>query len=148
MRSTFQNSGTALSIGVFFSLMIAGLAGTLPVALTTGLQQRGVSAHLAHQIGNLPPVASLFSAVLGVNPVEHLRSSAGALASLPAADQQVLTGRQFFPQLIAAPFHAGLVVVFATSAVLCVLGALASLLRGAHQVPDENRTPLISQGDP
>jgi len=26
MRSTFQNSGTALSIGVFFSLMIAGLA--------------------------------------------------------------------------------------------------------------------------
>ncbi len=27
MRSTFQNSGTALSIGVFFSLMIAGLAG-------------------------------------------------------------------------------------------------------------------------
>ena len=29
MRSTFQNSGTALSIGVFFSLMIAGLAGQL-----------------------------------------------------------------------------------------------------------------------
>ena len=28
MRSTYQNSGTALSIGVFFSLMIAGLAST------------------------------------------------------------------------------------------------------------------------
>ena len=31
MRSTFQNSGTALSIGVFFSVMIAGLASRLPV---------------------------------------------------------------------------------------------------------------------
>ncbi len=41
MRSTFQNSGTALSIGVFFSLMIAGLASTLPTTLTSGLQPAG-----------------------------------------------------------------------------------------------------------
>jgi len=38
MRSTYQNSGTALSIGVFFSLMIAGLAGTLPGALAALLR--------------------------------------------------------------------------------------------------------------
>lgn len=44
MRSTFQNSGTSLSIGVFFSLMIAGLAGSLPHTLTGGLQRYGVSA--------------------------------------------------------------------------------------------------------
>ena len=30
MRSTFQNSGTAISIGVVFTLMIAGLSSTLP----------------------------------------------------------------------------------------------------------------------
>ena len=36
MRSTFQNSGMSLSIGVFFSLMIAGLASTLPRTLTGG----------------------------------------------------------------------------------------------------------------
>ncbi len=30
MRVTFQNSGMSLSIGIFFSLMIAGLAATLP----------------------------------------------------------------------------------------------------------------------
>ena len=30
MRSTFQNAGMSLSIGIFFSLMIAGLASTLP----------------------------------------------------------------------------------------------------------------------
>jgi MFS family permease len=57
MRSTYQNSGTALSIGVFFSLMIAGLAGTLPLALNRGLTQHGVPTAVAHQIASLPPVA-------------------------------------------------------------------------------------------
>ena len=64
MRATFQNSGTALSIGVFFSLMIAGLASSLPKTLTSGLQHQGVPASVAHQIGALPPVSSLFAAVL------------------------------------------------------------------------------------
>ena len=41
--STFQNSGTSLSIGVFFSLMIAGLASAPPRTLTSGLAQHGVS---------------------------------------------------------------------------------------------------------
>ena len=30
MRATFQNAGMVLSIGVFFSLMVAGLANSLP----------------------------------------------------------------------------------------------------------------------
>ena len=97
MRSTFQNSGTALSIGVFFSLMIAGLAGSLPKTLTGGLEQHGVPHAVAHQIGSLPPVSSLFAAVLGVNPVQHLLASRHVLATLPAASQQILTGREFFP---------------------------------------------------
>ena len=33
MRSTFQNAGMVLSIGVFFSLMVAGLAALLPSTL-------------------------------------------------------------------------------------------------------------------
>ncbi len=130
MRSTFQNSGTALSIGAFFSLMIAGLASTLPTALSHGLQQQGVSAQVATEIGRLPPVASLFSAVLGENPVGHLLSSHDALSSLPASNQQVLTGREFFPHLIAAPFHHGLIVVFTAAAVLSAIGAATSLMRG------------------
>src|ERR1700689_2348383 len=90
MRSTFQNSGTALSIGVFFSLMVAGLAASLPRTLTAGLLRQGVPHAIAHQIGALPPVSSLFAAVLGVNPVQHLLASRGALATLPAASQHVL----------------------------------------------------------
>jgi MFS family permease len=138
MRSTFQNSGTALSIGVFFSLMIAGLAASLPKTLTGGLEQHGVPPAVAHQIGSLPPVSSLFAAVLGVNPVQHLLASGHVLSTLPAASQQLLVGREFFPRLISAPFHQGLVVVFVTAAALAAVAALASLLRGGRYVPPES----------
>ncbi|HYV78254.1 MAG TPA: MFS transporter, partial [Streptosporangiaceae bacterium] len=134
MRSTYQNSGTALSIGVFFSLMIVGLASTLPRALAGGLQRLGVPHGIAHQIGSLPPVSSLFAAVLGVNPVQHLLAARGALSSLPAASQRVLTGRQFFPELISGPFQHGLSVVFGVSAALAAVAALASLLRGGRYI--------------
>jgi MFS family permease len=134
MRSTFQNSGTALSIGVFFSLMIAGLASSLPTTLTSGLQRQGVPHAVAHHIGTLPPVSSLFAAVLGVNPIGHLLASMGVLSSLPAASQRVLTGRAFFPDLISGPFHHGLVVVFAVAAGLAALAGLASLMRGGRYV--------------
>jgi MFS family permease len=130
MRSTFQNSGTALSIGVFFSLMIAGLASSLPKTLSAGLQNQGVPHGLAHQLSSLPPVSSLFASVLGVNPVGHLLAPSGTLASLSAHHRQVLTGREFFPHLIAAPFHQGLTVVFVVAAVLSALAAAASLMRG------------------
>ncbi len=134
MRSTFQNSGTALSIGVFFSLMIAGLASNLPHTLTSGLEQQGVAPAVAHQVGSLPPVSSLFAAVLGVNPVAHLLGSGHALAALPASHRDVLTGHEFFPHLISGPFHDGLMVVFTVAAVLSVLAAFASLLRGGRYV--------------
>jgi MFS family permease len=138
MRSTFQNSGTALSIGAFFSLMIVGLASSLPKTLTNGLQQQGVSHTIAHQVGALPPVSSLFAAILGVNPIQHLLAPSGALATLPATNQHTLTGREFFPNLISGPFHNGLVVVFAVAAVLSLLAAVASLLRGGRYMADDD----------
>jgi hypothetical protein len=117
--------------------MIAGLASTLPQSLTSGLVRQGVPHGVAAHVGSLPPVSSLFAAVLGVNPIEHLLSTAGVLTSLPAAAQRVLTGREFFPQLISAPFHHGLTVVFAVAAGLAALAAVASLLRGGRYVHPE-----------
>jgi len=132
MRATFQNSGTAVSIGVVFTLMIAGLSRTLPSTLSSGLTKVGVPAGVAHQVATLPPVASLFASVLGVNPIGHLLAPSGVLARLPAASQQALTGREFFPSLLSGPFHDGLIVVFGVSAALSVLAGLASLLRGSR----------------
>jgi hypothetical protein len=147
MRATFQNSGTSLSIGVFFSLMIVGLANSLPRTLTSGLEQQGVAAGVAQQVGALPPVSSLFAAFLGVNPVQHLLAPSGALSTLPTSNQAILTGREFFPSLISGPFHQGLLVVFGVAAALSVLGALASLLRGGRYVhpPAADELPLATK---
>jgi MFS family permease len=134
MRATFQNSGTALSIGVFFSLMIAGLASSLPTTLASGLQRQGVPHTIAHHVASLPPVSSLFAAVLGVNPLRQLLAASRVLSSLPAAAQQTITGREFFPDLISGPFRHGLVVVFIVAAGLSGFAALASLLRGGRYV--------------
>jgi MFS family permease len=142
MRSTFQNSGTAVSIGVVFTLMIAGLSNSLPTTLTSGLTRLGVPGGVARQIGSLPPVSSLFASVLGVNPVQHLLGPTGVLAKLPAASQAALTGRTFFPSLLSGPFHSGLIVVFSVSAALSVLAGLASLLRGKRApLPEDAGRP-------
>jgi MFS family permease len=130
MRATFQNSGTALSIGVFFSLMVVGLAHSLPTALTSGLQDQGVPHAVASQVAVLPPVSTLFAAVLGVNPLEHLLAPSGVLAHLPPENAATITGREFFPDLISVPFHQGLTVVFGVSVILAVLAGIASLARG------------------
>ncbi len=130
MRATFQNSGTALSVGVFFSLMIVGLAGSLPGALSSGLAAHGVPHYVAAQVSALPPVSTLFAAVLGVNPLEHLLEPSGVLTQLPTKSQAVITGREFFPSLISGPFHEGLTIVFGASFALAALAAFASLARG------------------
>ena len=130
MRATFQNSGTALSIGVFFSLMIVGLASQLPSALSQGLVAQGVPSVTADQVAALPPVSTLFAAVLGENPLQHLLEPSGVLPRLPAANRDTIVGHEFFPDLIAAPFHHGLMVVFIASTTLALMAAGASVLRG------------------
>jgi MFS family permease len=138
MRSTFQNSGMVLSIGLFFSLMVVGLASSLPTTLFNGLTAQGVPASAAHSLASLPPVGVLFAAFLGYNPIQQLLGP-GVLHSLPAANAATLTGRDFFPHLISGPFHNGLVVVFWLAIAMSVVGALASLVRapkGAVQKPE------------
>ncbi|MFE9310485.1 MFS transporter [Streptomyces sp. NPDC006706] len=137
MRSTFQNSGTALSIGVFFSLMISGLASSLPSALSDGLRAHGVPAAAAEHAASLPPVSTLFATFLGDNPVQHLLGPSGTLDRLPAAQQHALTGHTFFPQLVSGPFHHGLTIVFGVAAAMALVSAVTSALRGRHRLPDE-----------
>ncbi|MEU7145285.1 MFS transporter [Nocardia sp. NPDC046473] len=147
VRSTFQNTGTAVSIAVFFALMIAGLANSLPSTLTNGLEQQGVPAAVAAQAATLPPVATLFAAQLGVNPIQHTLEPSGVLPTLTSAQQQTLTGREFFPQLISGPFHTGLVIVFAFGAVLAALAAIA-VLRGGRRKAEPPERDSAADPDP
>jgi MFS family permease len=144
MRATFQNSGMSLSIGIFFSLMIAGLASTLPRTLTSGLTAQGVPLSVATQVSHLPPVSTMFAALLGYNPVQNLLAPSGVLRHLPAHNVAVLTGKEFFPHLISAPFHHGLVIVFTAAAIMSVTGAVVSLLRGKQFYYDETGVPVTA----
>jgi MFS family permease len=144
MRATFQNSGMALSIGIFFSLMIVGLAATLPRTLSSGLHAQGVPLSIADHLSHLPPVSTVFAALLGYNPVQHLLAPSGVLATLPAHNAAVLTGNQFFPHLISGPFHHGLIIVFSAAAAMSLVGATVSLLRGGqfyYDAPDGAGSP-------
>jgi MFS family permease len=136
MNQTFQNSAQVLSIGIFFTLMIIGLAATLPETMSAGLQAHGVPPATAHHVATLPPISILFAAFLGYNPIEHLLGP-HVLAGLSAPDQAALTGSSFFPDLISGPFQDGLHAAFAFAIVACLIAAGASLLRGGRMVHDD-----------
>ncbi|MCU1577155.1 MAG: transporter [Leifsonia sp.] len=144
MAGVALNAGSSLSIGIFFSLMIAGLSTALPSALTNGLASNGVPSTVAGAIGQTPPVGSLFAAFLGYNPIKSLLAPTGV--HLSTAQSAVLTGNEFFPQLISAPFHDGLVVVFIAAAVMSVVGAVISLFGGAKYVhTDEPKNVAVME---
>ncbi|MGN6253055.1 MAG: MFS transporter [Marmoricola sp.] len=148
VRGTVFNSGSALSIGIFFSLMIVGLANVLPKTLTTGLTGQGVPTKIAEQIGNLPPVGSLFASFLGYNPIGSLLGPTGVLDRLPDANAQRLTGKEFFPHLMSGPFHHGLVIVFLAAAAMMLVAAIASWAAGGRYVHDEMPAPSGSAARP
>ena len=129
MNSTFQNSAQVLSIGIFFTLMIVGLSSTLSRTMVSGLIAHGVPQAVADHVGALPPVSILFAAFLGYNPIETLLGDP-VLNALPASDKAALIGHSFFPDLISAPFHAGLTEAFVFAAIACLIAAAASWSRG------------------
>jgi MFS family permease len=145
MTSTFQNSATVLSIGVFFSMLILGLAATLPDTLTAGLTAHGVPMAVATRVAALPPVSTLFAALLGDNPIQSLLGP-DVLGALPPQDAAYLTGRAFFPQLIAGPFAAGLTLALGFAAAACLVAAVASALRGRRYVHREPADRIDDSG--
>jgi MFS family permease len=147
MRATFQNSGMLLSIGLFFSLIIVGLASTLPNTMNAGLLAQGVPASVATRIAHLPPVGSLFAALLGYNPMRTLLPSQ-VLASMPHAKAAYVTGKTFFPGLISGPFVHGLRIVFTASLLMSLIAAGASWMRGGKYVHVERAGSPASADHP
>jgi EmrB/QacA subfamily drug resistance transporter len=134
MRATFQNGASLVSIGLFFSIVTAGLAAALPGTFSSGLTRYGVPPAAASQIAHLPPTAALFGAFLGYNPIGELLPPP-VLGHITPANQHILLGKTFFPNLISTPFMDGLHAVFYISAALCIVAAVASLLRGQRVPP-------------
>jgi hypothetical protein len=148
MNNTFQNSAQVLSIGIFFTLMIVGLSGTLSTSLFHGLIHEGVSTVDATRVAHLPPVATLFAAFLGYSPMQHLLG-ATVLGHLPAANAAALTSRSYFPKLISGAFQSGLHAAFDFAVLACLVAAGASWLRGGKYVYQEpaDTTPVVGLPD-
>jgi MFS family permease len=142
MLMTFQNSASVLSIGVFFSVIALGLSASLPGHLYSGLIAQGVPSNAAHAVAGLPPIGTLFAAFLGDNPIKLELTRLGVLQTLPHARATYLTGRQFFPRLISAPFADGLHLAMYFAAATSLIAATASLLRGGRYV---HRTESLSE---
>jgi MFS family permease len=143
MIATFMNSASVLSVGVFFSLMVAGLSSSLPSSLFGGLTAQGVPAAAAAPISHLPPIGVLFAAFLGYNPMQQLLGH--LLSQLNPAHAAYLIGREFFPHLITAPFHDGIGVAFGFAIAACVVGAIASALTGRNAPVPAARESLGSE---
>jgi len=136
MRSTFQNAGMMMSMGVFFTIVIAGMNTHLPGALRSGLTGFGLPAPVAAGLSRLPPTATLFAALLGYNPMAHLVPAA-VVHGLPAGRAAALVGERFFPHLISAPFMEALRDVFFFAMAMSLVAAVASLLRGGRYVVED-----------
>ena len=146
MSATFQNAAMVLSIGIFFSLMISGLARSLPHTMLTGLVAQGVPAADAARVAALPPVSVLFASLLGYNPVETLLGPA-ALHQLPVGHASYLTGRAFFTELISGPFSDGLTIAFGFAIAACLVAALASVLVGGKYLHVDHAIAAPRQDD-
>jgi MFS family permease len=146
MNQTFQNSAQVLSIGIFFTLMIVGLAATLPHTLAAGLTSSGVSPATAARISHLPPVSVLFAAFLGYNPAKELLGP-HVLSHLSAHNAATISGRGFFPHLIAGPFRHGLHEAFAFAIAMCLVAAVASWSRGKRVVAPVVHATEIEQSE-
>ena len=129
MLNTFQNSATVLSMGLFFTIVTLGLASQLPSHLYQGLTAAGVAPGPAHLVANEPPIGSLFSAFLGLNPIKELLGPTGALQHMSAHQVAYITGRSFFPQLIEGPFAHGMHLAFTFAAIATGIAIIASALR-------------------
>jgi MFS family permease len=148
MAATFMNSAMVLSIGIFFSLMIVGLSGGLHHSLYEGLRAHGVSNAVAAKAANLPPVATLFAAFLGYNPIQTLLGP--GIHAVSAHQQHILLGHTFFPSVISGPFSSALSSAFTFGLVACFVAGLASLVpaRGQPFIGHRRRDPAVDERAP
>ena len=139
INGTFMNSAGVLSIGIFFTIVTLGLASALPGHLFHGLTAEGVPTAEALKVSHLPPIGSLFAAFLGFNPIQTIVPH-HVLVALGPARERYLTGRSFFPKLIAPAFANGLHLAFDFAAATSFIAAVLSWLRGPRYIYPVGRT--------
>ncbi|MDT7862635.1 MAG: MFS transporter [Saccharolobus sp.] len=131
IRAMLTNTGSTLSIGIFFTIVIDVLYVALPPTLTSALNAVGAS-QLAPILSKIPPTAAIFAAFLGYNPVSTILSTlpSSITSSLSSSTLAVITSNYWFPNVIAPAFMQSLKIAFYIASMMTFLAAIASALRG------------------
>jgi MFS family permease len=141
MRATLQNTGQTISLAIFFTIVLEILAGKLPSVLSSAVVSAGAPSALAYAFSKIPPTGALFAAFLGYNPVASILQQLppSIRSAIPSSALNVLTGKHWFPTVIASPFMQALSVSFYIGAAISLVAAVSSALRGRVYIYDANR---------
>jgi MFS family permease len=139
MRATLQNAGMQLSMAVFFTIVIVGLANGLSGSVSGALSSAGVTGPAGGALSNMVasnPTGALFGAFLGQNPMGLYISYLPATLQqqIPPSVVATLTSKQFFPNAVAPAFLKGIDLAFVISAVMTTVAAVVSLMRGGRYI--------------
>ncbi|MEM4956022.1 MAG: MFS transporter, partial [Metallosphaera sp.] len=138
IRAMLTNTGSTLSIGVFFTIVIEVLYLVLPTTLSTALTSAG-APQLIPYMTKIPPTAAIFAAFLGYNPVSAILSQLppSVASSIPSSVVSTITANTWFPNVIAPAFMQALRIAFFTASGLSFAAAVASALRGKTVIYEE-----------
>jgi MFS family permease len=123
MRASLQNTASAISVVLYFSVVITGMAITLNSSIESALSSYGIHLNV-----NLPAAVAIFSALLGYDPLSSLTSS------LPTSVASHIDTPAFFVTAIAPSFMSGFRLMLNISAALLVLSGILSLTRKGVRV--------------
>jgi MFS family permease len=135
MISTLRNTAGTASMAIFFTIVIVGITQRFPDAMLSSLTSIG-AVNLAPILTNIPPTAALFSAFLGYNPVNAILTTlpSSIVAHIPGSTLNTLTGITWFPSTLAKAFLPSLQISFIIGAIISIIGAILSALRGERYI--------------
>ncbi len=135
MLYTMFNTAAPASIAIFFTIIVIGLTQRFPEVMTSSLASIG-AIQLAPILSKIPPTAALFSALLGYNPVTAILAALPAplVALIPHSTLNTLTGTTWFPSTLENAFIPSLRISFYIGAIISVIAALLSALRGGKYI--------------
>ncbi|BFH73809.1 MFS transporter [Sulfurisphaera javensis] len=143
IRAMLTNTGSTLSIGIFFTIVIDVLYLKLPGALTSALTTAG-APQLAPIMSKIPPTAALFAAFLGYDPIKTILAQlpSSLVNSISPSALATITGKYWFPTVIAPAFMDSLKIAFYFSAALVFIAAIISALRGKTVIYERDMANL------
>jgi hypothetical protein len=139
MTATFQNSATVLSIGIFFTLIILGLAATLPSALSYGLTAQGVPPPAPPGSPACPRCRYCSPRCLAITRQHSARPGSSPSIRRP---RRLPDRTRLLPLGYRPGFGDSLAAAFDFAIAACLVAAVVSLLRGrTHAYGDPPARP-------